>query len=212
MNIIAMLVAAVLLTFGIVTPAAQADDRLHVVAAGDSITEGAGGGKWMSYPHQMGKMFHDQLRVENAGHTASCIAFEGCGYGPTLQQTFADDVLTKQPDVIIIDIGRNDLCHITTRQYKKAMRNLRDAGKATGARVVYGTITPPNERWPWPCEEQTAELNEWMRRRSSTIDFAAALSNKDGELRKRFDSGDGLHPNDLGYRVMARTAAAALLR
>lgn len=75
---------------------------------------------------------------------------------------------------------------------------------------MFGTITPVNDRWPWPCEDQAAEINAWLRQMPETIDFAAALANRDGELLRAYDSGDGLHPNGLGYRVMARVAAVAL--
>lgn len=209
MKTIATLIAAVLLGFGIATPA-HADDRLNVVTAGDSITHGDGAAKHWSYPDQLGRMYRDDLKVTNLAHSSSCLITQGCGYGETLTDTFDREILALHPDVVIISIGRNDLCHVSAYRYKTALRALRDAAQEQGARVLYGTITPANERWQWPCEDQAAELNKWMLKRPGTIDFASAVADRHGALRKAYDYGDGLHQNGAGYRAMARAAGVTL--
>lgn len=188
--------------------AAKAKDYDHtfVITAGDSITDGAGAAKGWSYPDQLGRMYRKDIKVKNVGHGASCLVFEGCAWGETLQETFRREVLALRPDVAIVAIGRNDLCHTSTADYKVAMRKLRLDGERVGVQVIYGTITPPNKKWAWPCEEQAAEINEWLLRRPSTIDFAAAVKGPDGTLRKGYDFGDGLHLNGYGYRAMAKAA------
>lgn len=181
-------------------------DRLRVVTAGDSITYGAGAAKGDSYPDQLARM-NPNLQVINAGHSASCLVYRHCGHPESLVRTFENEVLGQDPDVIIISIGRNDLCHIPTTRYKRSMQALRHAGEAAGAEVIFGTITPPNERWQFPCEEQAVEINKWLMKRASTIDFAGALGNHAGSLRKVYDHGDGLHPNAVGYKAMAKAAS-----
>ena len=51
-------------------------------------------------------------------------------------------------------------------------------------------------------------LNHWIRTSGeydAVVDFAAVVSDPaDSDfLRADFDSGDGVHPNDVGYRAMA---------
>lgn len=210
MKLISTLIATLVAMFGLVpVAAAQGGERIHrpvIVTAGDSITYGAGAVKEMSYPAQLQRM-NPNLKVINAGHSASCLVYRHCGHPDSLVRTFDNEVLGQNPDIIVISIGRNDLCHIPTTRYKRALQGLRKAGEAAGAEVIFGTITPPNERWQFPCEEQAVEINEWLEKRSTTIDFARALSDHHGSLRKVYDHGDGLHPNDVGYRAMAKAAS-----
>lgn len=195
------------------TPAHASDkpERLTVVTAGDSITEGVGARRGWSWPDQLSRKESSRIDVVNVGHKGACLLLRGCIHPDTLLKSFRSEVLRLRPDVAIVSIGRNDLCHITVSDYKDTLRGLRRDAESVGTRLIYGTITPVNKRWGYPCETQQAELNTWLRKRTSTIDFADALSTRAGELRKGYDSGDGLHPNAAGYRVMARLAARSLL-
>lgn len=186
-------------------------ERLTVVTAGDSITAGAGTvSRRFGWPGRLHRQNMRTMDLTNVARSASCLRFDGCGYGETLLSSFRRDVLSLHPDVAIVAIGRNDLCHISTADYKAGLRELRAEASEQGTRVMFGTITPVNDNWRFPCEDQAAEINEWLRTMPDTIDFAAALANHDGLLPHAYDSGDGLHPNGAGYRVMARTAAQAL--
>lgn len=185
-------------------------DRTFVITAGDSITDGAGANHRWSYPAQLGRMNRKTLKVKNVGHGASCLVFESCAWGDTLLETFKSEVLDLRPDIAIVAIGRNDLCHTPTADYKAAIRTLRTTGERVGVQVIFGTITPPNRKWAWPCEDQAAEINDWLLRDPTTIDFAAAVRAHDGTLRHAYDYGDGLHMNGYGYRAMAKAADARL--
>jgi lysophospholipase L1-like esterase len=60
-------------------------------------------------------------------------------------------------------------------------------------------------------------INEWVRRAGSfdaVIDFDAALRDpaNPSRLRGDSDSGDHLHPNEDGYRLMADAIDLALFR
>ncbi len=62
-----------------------------------------------------------------------------------------------------------------------------------------------------PAQVQQRQLiNTWMREQGKQLfdavfDFAAPLSSSDNEavFHPAYDSGDGVHPNDDGYRLMA---------
>ena len=217
MKTLAAVAAALLISLGAITAPASADKASHppalrVVTAGDSISAGAGTvSRRFSWPGRLHRRNLRTIDLTNVARSASCLIAEGCGYGETLASSFRRDVLSLRPDVAIVAIGRNDLCHVSTSDYKATMRNLRVEAEKVGVRVIFGTITPPNERWQWPCEDQAAEINEWLLRMPGTIDFASAIAGRDGLLRKRYDFGDGLHPNGRGQQAMARAAEAALL-
>lgn len=51
----------------------------------------------------------------------------------------------------------------------------------------------------WPCEQGRA----WF---DAIFDFATPLASSDDEavLHPAYDSGDSIHPNDEGYRLMAK--------
>lgn len=211
------LLIALLLSLGVFSAPAQADERptkinpLSIVTAGDSITAGAGtASRRFGWVGQLHRRHLGETDVDNVARSASCLVAKGCGYSERLVDTFAEEVLSKRPDVAIVAIGRNDLCHVTTAQYVRAAKSLRRQATSVGVDLRFGTITPPNERWAWPCEEQAAEINDWLRTLPGTIDFAAAMSNSDGLLPHRYDHGDGLHPNERGYAVMSNVAEKAL--
>lgn len=197
-----------------ITATAATPDRLTIVTAGDSTVAGAGTtSRRFGWPGRLHRRNLNTIDVTNVGHSASCLVADGCGHaGGTLLSTFRKEVLSLRPDIAIVSIGRNDLCHVSTEKFIAAAKTLGRDAEAVGVDLHFGTIAPVNERWKWPCEEQAAEINEELRRLPGTIDFAAALANHQGELPKRYECGDGLHPNGDGYRVMARAVEDALLR
>lgn len=77
----------------------------------------------------------------------------------------------------------------------------------TGSGVIACTIPPIGMPYP-PLQEAQIRLNEMitegLRGRDSelVVDLFAALSDERGLLRPEFDSGDGLHLSEYGYRQM----------
>jgi len=201
------LIASLLAVVAIVATAgnATAGERNHlsITTVGDSITAGGSAHPGHSYPDHLQRRLGGAATVSNAGVGGRCIVARGCGDGVRMVDTFAD-VLADEPDVVVLNGGRNDFCHVETRVLTNTLARLRWQGAKLGVRVVLSTATPANARWPWPCEEQRIEVNEWIRTQPDYVDLEAALIGKHtGELRRRFDSGDGLHPNSRGYARMA---------
>lgn len=216
-----MLVTLLAVLFGLLTNPATAADHmradastkhpLRIVVAGDSIAAGGGTvSRRFGWPGRLHRRNLAAIDMVNVGHGSSCLLTAECGYPDRLLDTFDKEVLSARPDVIIVAIGRNDLCHMTTSDYIRAAKSLRRKARSAGAEIRFGTITPANERWTWPCEEQAVEINDWLRTLPGTIDFATAVGDTSGQLRRRYDYGDGLHPNGQGHRVMARAAEKAL--
>ena len=193
----------IFMSVGAVSAASAADTDFVVVTAGDSITQGVGASYTKSYPSVYAKQTGNT--TINVGHGGSCILTNICGYGPRLLDTIEAEAFSQNPDLLVVAIGVNDLCHRSTFDLKQAYRSIQQMAAARNVRVLFGTITPYGEKWPWQCEVQRVQINEFLRRAMPVVDFAAALDNSKGQLRHRYDSGDGLHPNARGYRAMART-------
>ncbi|HET8687362.1 MAG TPA: GDSL-type esterase/lipase family protein [Methanosarcina sp.] len=67
---------------------------------------------------------------------------------------------------------------------------------------------PPSKSFTKP--DQVLELNNWIRKKAMQkhlpfIDLYHVLDNpsKSGTLNPEYDSGDGTHPNNEGYKLMA---------
>jgi lysophospholipase L1-like esterase len=180
-----------------------------VVTAGDSITWG--GAPWdrqrVPYPAALRNIGGDGIQVRNMGHPGACLLYEGCqGYETLMRETLRRDVWPKRPDVVTVSIGANDLgARLPTADLKREYRAIRRDGARHGVKVLLATITPGRNFWPADCEAQRQELNDWIRTLPH-VDFDQALDNGVGEMRGRFDSGDGIHPSTPGYKRMAREA------
>jgi len=88
-----------------------------------------------------------------------------------------------------------------------------------GLVIIGGTITPAGgaERHPPENEAIRQVVNEWIRTSGAfdaVADFDLALRDpsQPTRLNPGYDSGDHLHPNDTGYRVMAQQVDLRLLR
>ena len=49
------------------------------------------------------------------------------------------------------------------------------------------------------------KVNAWIRKQSRYVDMDRALSTNSGDLKPKYDSGDGMHPNLAGQQAMAQT-------
>ena len=143
------------------------------------------------------------------GHPGQCLAKPGCYYPQTLLETFGPEVIQarRAPTEVVVEIGVNDLAHLTDAEYQAGYRKLVAMGAARGIRVHIGTIPPTSTNWPWHAaiQGQRLRINDWIRREWPTahIDFARNLEGTDHVLQARYDSGDGIHPNAFGAMRMA---------
>jgi lysophospholipase L1-like esterase len=165
--------------------------------------------------------------VVNAGITGNRILEDGliAVQGPSALNRLAPDALTL-PGVttVIVLLGANDLGD-RTAQSAEVIAGLRDLvarARGAGKRVLLGTMTPMvgalSETYgDAQAETNRQQVNAWVRSPGAAdgvIDFDAVLTDPGdpGRLRSAYDSGDGLHPNLAGYRVMADAVALTLLK
>ena len=162
----------------------------------------------------------------------SCLTYES--YGLSGQNRFAHEVPTDGADTVIIQQGINDIIHPVGEE-KNVFRPMSDLptveelieglqdyiyqARKLGYKVYVGTLLPMGGwRTDAPFrQEMRHAYNDFIRTTDlidGCIDFDAALRDPDkpDHFLPEYDSGDHLHPSQLGYRRMAEEIPAALLK
>jgi lysophospholipase L1-like esterase len=131
-------------------------------------------------------------------------------FGEAGSQRLAWDVL-EQPGAtdLIVNIGSNDLRLGTPgakviEAYQQLVRQARHT-----YRRVFGTTIMPGSYLSTQVEQRHL-VNSWLREQGkqwfdAVFDFATPLASPENEavLHPAYNSGDGIHPNDEGYRLVA---------
>ncbi len=179
-------------------------DPNRVVFLGDSITDG-----W-----KLAQYFPDKPYVNRGigGQTT-----------PQMLVRMFPDVVNLQPAAVIILAGTNDISRNTgpetAEMIEDNFRGMTELAQKHGIKVVLCSLTPVSD---YTGRQQTErrppadilKLNEWLKKYADEIhgvyaDYYSALVDESGFLKDGF-SGDGLHPNDRGYALMAPIAQAAI--
>jgi lysophospholipase L1-like esterase len=133
------------------------------------------------------------------------------------------DVINLQPAALIILAGTNDIARNTgpetAEMIQDNFRAIAELAQKHGIKVILCSLTPVSD---YTARKQTERrppadilrLNEWLRKYAEEIhavyvDYFTATADEAGFLKDGF-SGDGLHPNDRGYALMAPLAQAAI--
>lgn len=122
----------------------------------------------------------------------------------------------------INDIGSPpgpDGTFVTADDLEAAVQQLITRCHLRGIKIIGGTL-PPFGGAPYFTtrgEKTRIAFNQWIRNKAAfdtVIDFEHAVEDpqRPDHLLPVYDSGDHLHPSDLGYAAMARAAEEALLR
>jgi hypothetical protein len=122
-------------------------------------------------------------------------------------------VLEGNADFLIPPLIGNPAEVVTVKQVIQGHRQIIDRAHALGLKVYGGTLNPV-EGYPFPglwspdLEEKRQAVNRWIRTSKAcdaVIDFDKVLRDPSHPTRllPDYDSGDHVHPNDTGYRVMA---------
>ncbi len=203
-----------------------------VVVLGNSIADGRGSGtdKTNRWPDNLARRLqHDaqtpRVGVLNAGIGGNAV-LRG-GLGPTALDRFDRDVLNQRGvRWLIVSEGVNDLggsrpdsAMSIAGQLIDAYKHFIERAHARGVRVYGATMLPfGGSSYDAPQREAArARINDWVRRGGTfdaVIDFDAALRDpaSPSRLRGDADSGDHLHPNENGYRLMADAIDLSLFR
>jgi lysophospholipase L1-like esterase len=176
----------------------------RVVFFGNSITEG-----WAPF---FDAMFPDKPYVGRgiSGQTT-----------PQMLVRFRQDVVVLAPAVVVILAGTNDIAGntgpSTQAMIEDNLKSMVEIAKANGIRVVLSSVLPASDyRWkpglnPGP---KIVALNAWMKEYAGAngvvyLDYHSAMADERLGLGPEY-SGDGVHPNEAGYRVMATLVEDAI--
>ncbi|CAB5513386.1 hypothetical protein LMG26857_02666 [Achromobacter anxifer] len=209
-----------------------------VVAFGDSLTDGNGStpGANRRWPDYLARRLAPQgIGVANAGISGARVW--GDKMGVNAMARFDADVLS-QPGVrtVVMMMGINDIgwpdsgfapddAPMTAARLSEGYRQLAEAARLRGVRIVGGTIAPyegslhgtPLSGHYNPAKDAVRlEVNRWIRESGvfdAVADFDAVLRDPahPARLLPAYDSGDNLHPNDAGYQAMAQALDMATL-
>jgi lysophospholipase L1-like esterase len=200
--------------------------RGAVVAFGDSLTDGSFSTPDADnrYPDELAERLVAAGRpigVLNAGIGGNRVLTGAPGFGEKATARFQRDALDR-PGVrtVIVLEGINDIgmgeaagTPVTAQQLIDGHRALIHAAHARGVTVIGATITPTKE-CPYPGyftergEAVRDAVNHWIRTSGeydTVVDFDRALADPadPDRMRREYDGGDALHPNDAGMHAMA---------
>lgn len=195
----------------------------RIVFFGDSITQqGAQPKGYVTLARQMLKRRAPDLQCEVIG------AGIGGNKVPDLERRLDKDVLDKNPTVVVIYIGINDVWHSlrdngTPRDaYETGLRSLIDRIHAKGARVLLCTPSVIGEKAPGdnPLDgllEEYAGITRKVAHQTGVqlLDLHQAfLGNLKNSNKENAEKGilttDGVHLNDAGNRFVANQMLTAL--
>jgi acyl-CoA thioesterase-1 len=187
------------------TPPAQAD-KPRVVLLGDSITDG-----W-----RLNEYFADRDFI-NRG-------ISGQITGQMLGR-MEPDVIKLRPAIMLVLGGTNDIARgVPVSTIEDNLTAIADLAEFHQIKVILASVLPVSDyhKDVNPSFEMTKTrppatiraLNDWMkgfcaRRDFTYLDYYSQMANADGYLKADI-ADDGLHPNSLGYRIMAPLALAAI--
>ena len=200
-----------------------------VVTLGDSVTDGFASTPDMNqrWPNLLAERLQSHegtsdVAVLNAGVSGNRILHDLVGTGSlsrldrdVLVQTGAAYLIVLQgnADILIPDLIGIPTQNVSAEQIIQGHRQIIDRARAMGLRVYGGTLNPV-DGFPFPgfwttvMEAKRQAVNHWIRTSrayDAVIDFDRVLRDpaNPSRMRPEYNSGDGVHPNDLGYRAMA---------
>jgi len=198
-----------------------------IVAFGDSITDGnrSKPSELRGWPERLEQRLvaggaANRLAVVNAGIGANRVLQPGAG-SPALARLDRDALSLGRVSHIVFLEGINDIGMaghtaffgdwptLDEAELIAGYRQVIARAHLNGVKVIMGTILPFKGAFYYTAakERQRALVNEWIRTSGepdAIIDFATRMADPadTNRLNTEYDSGDHLHPNELGYRAM----------
>jgi len=181
-----------------------AESEKRVVFLGDSITEA-----WDLSVFFKGKPY------VNRGITGQTT--------PQILLRFRQDVIALSSEIVVILAGTNDIAENSgptpLGAIEDNLKSMVDLARKNGVHPILASVLPA-AIYPWRPEirpiEKLLGLNQWMKEYAATegigyLDYYSVMVNDQHGLKPEF-SGDGVHPNEAGYTVMASIAADAIAK
>ena len=140
---------------------------------------------------------------------------------PQMLVRFRPDVINLNPAVVVILAGTNDIAGntgpSTLEMILDNLISMTELAKANKIKVVLSSVLPAFD-YPWKHGLEPApkivKLNEMIKKYADDngivyLDYFTAMVDERNGLKKEL-SGDGVHPNLAGYKIMEPLAGAAI--
>jgi lysophospholipase L1-like esterase len=140
---------------------------------------------------------------------------------PQMLVRFRADVIALKPKVVVILAGINDIAGNTGPSTLEMITNnifsMAELAKANSIKVILCSVLPTTN-FPWKPNQYPAEkivtLNKMIELYAAEneikyLDYYSAMVNEQKGLLDTY-SGDGVHPNKLGYQIMEPLADKAI--
>ena len=140
---------------------------------------------------------------------------------PQMLLRFRQDVISLQPEVVVILAGINDIAGntgpSTLEMIEDNFSSMVEIAHANGIKVVLSSVLPAYD-FPWhpgmEPAEKVVKLNSWIKSYAEShncvyLDYFTSMSDEKHALKSDL-STDGVHPNKAGYKVMEPLAEIAI--
>jgi len=178
--------------------------RNRVVFMGNSITEG-----WLNIHPE----FFEGMPYINRGISGQTT--------PQMLIRFRQDVVDLNPSVVVILAGINDIAGntgpSTLKMIMDNIKSMAEIARANNIKVVLSSVLPAYD-FPWSPGLEPApkvmRLNAMikdycMAQNHVYLDYFSAMVDERNGMDKKYHE-DEVHPNKMGYEVMAPLATAAI--
>lgn len=211
-------VVALVATFIAVRPAASAAAPVRVMPLGDSIT--AGPGCWRAYLwdrlQRTGYTDIDFVGTQSGGGCAVPLDPDHEGHGGFSATGIADQnqlppwLAAANPDIVLMHLGTNDMWggHIPTDNKITALTKLVGQMRANNPnmKIIVAQIIPMGANACATCPADVMAFNDripaWAAGLTTAQSPITVVDQWTG-FDTATDTGDGVHPNDAGFRKMA---------
>ena len=189
---------------------------LRIAWIGDSVAAGVGAsGPEATVPH---------LVAEGLGRPVHLDVFAVSGEraaGALEEQVPKVLALDPPPDVVVVEIGANDVIHLTrSLEFRLTYELILERVSSTGATVfalgmpAFGTATrflqPLRAIVGWRSSRLDQQVRAAAREHGAEyVDIAGSTSAAFGDDPQRYYASDDFHPSDAGYRGWADAVLAA---
>jgi lysophospholipase L1-like esterase len=140
---------------------------------------------------------------------------------PQMLVRFRADVINLKPKVVVILAGTNDIAGntgpSTVEMIEDNLASMSDLARSNGIIVILSSILPAYD-YPWkPGLKPYAKIlivNQWIREYAAKnkiifLDYYSAMADNRPGLKADY-TYDGVHPNKIGYGIMAPLTEQAI--
>jgi len=204
---------------GLVGEASEGSE-LRIAWIGDSVSAGVGAsGPEATVPRLVASTLGRPVRLDVFATSGERVS------GALDEKVPRVEALTDPPDVIVVQVGGNDVIHLTgLDDFREDYERLLDRVGGVGARHVLALGIPGFGSTPrflqplraivgWRGRQFDEELREAAAASGATyVDVAGNTSEEFRQDPDRYHAADDFHPSDEGYALWAEAVLGALER